>query len=285
VTNGDYKPPYLPQGPNIDLYTLGPEGGSPPDPTFPWSEPYDGSGANQHSDAFAPQQLVCLYAKVTYNGYPVGNKLVTFEVHDASGAKITILTAYTNWSDTHVPGSGIAKVCFRLPMTNTFQNGSAPTILGWWWAIATVDLDAVIVNDTMYFQVGYLFTVLNVVPIGAPYHLPTGTMSFTVTVQTISEQPRDALISVDEYDVQSYPIGEQVYWLLGVNATRGTCPFTGNDTTTIPGIFINIVSAPYPSWARAGTATVIAYPLTDYPRYGGISWGPSASNTFGLIYP
>ena len=36
--------------------------------------PFNGKGMNQSSDAFQPQELVILYANVTYNEAPVANK-------------------------------------------------------------------------------------------------------------------------------------------------------------------------------------------------------------------
>jgi len=40
--------------------------------------PYNGIGINQPSDPFSPNEKVIIYAKVTYNGCPCINQLVTF---------------------------------------------------------------------------------------------------------------------------------------------------------------------------------------------------------------
>jgi hypothetical protein len=222
---------------------------------------------------------VCLFAKVTYGGDRVANKLVSFEVDNALGQKITILQ---NYSDL----SGIAEVCFRIPMTDMTPGVWDPAIFGWWHVIATVELDQVTVNDTMYFQVGWLAQVIDVTAIGSPYHKYADTMNFTATVQTIHEQPIMVLVSIDSYDTQSYPLGETVF-VVTINATRGTSPFTGPSTTTYGGTYVypNILQG-IPTWARVGTASVIGYALTDFPRNGGTPLGPQSPATpFGIIYP
>jgi len=144
-------------------------------------------------------------------------------------------------------------------------------------------VDQVIINDTMDFQVGWLAQVTGVVAVGAPYLKYSSVMNFTATVQTIHEQPIWALISVDSYDTQGYPIGETAFWDY-INATRATCPFTGPTTTTTGGIYVypNLIQG-IPTWTRVGTASVIGYALTDWPRNGGTPWGPQSPTTLFTI--
>jgi len=254
-TDGIYTSPFQAPGPNVDLYDQ-----------YPF--PYGGQGPNEHSDSFAPQALVCLRAKVTYGGDRVTNKLVVFEVHNANGVKITLLQNYTDWY-------GVATVCFRIPMTDMIPGVWDPAIFGWWNVIATVEIDQVVVNDTMAFQVGWLVQVLSVTPENAPYLKYTDVMDFTAVVQTIHEQPLWALISVDSYDTQGYPIGESAWWVL-INATR----VAGNPGNTTGGIYTypDIIQG-IPTWARVGLARVTGYALTDWPRNGGTPYGPQAVPT------
>jgi hypothetical protein len=201
----------------------------------------------------------------------VTNKLVVFEVDNALGDKVTILQNYTDMN-------GIATVCFRIPMTDMIPGVWDPAIFGWWRVIAAVELDQVTVNDTMYFQVGWLAQITGVVAVGAPYLKYADVMNFTATLTTIHEQPILVLVSVDSYDVGGYPIGETIFWAL-VNATRSTCPFTG-PTTTTGGVYVypNLTQN-IPTWARVGTASVIGYALTDWPRNGGTPCGPQSPPT------
>jgi hypothetical protein len=66
--------------------------------------------------------MVWLYAKVTYGGDRITNKLVTFEVHNALGEKVTILENYTDIN-------GIATVHFRIPQTDLIPGGEDPAII------------------------------------------------------------------------------------------------------------------------------------------------------------
>jgi hypothetical protein len=251
--NGTYIAPYVVPGPAIDVYTQYPE-------------PYGGQGPNEHSDAFAPQMLVCLYAKVTYGGDRVTNKWVTFEVHNAQGEKVTVLANKTDWD-------GIAKVCFRIPQTD-YPCGEDPAIFGWWTVIATVEVDEVVVIDTLTFQVGWLIKVVSVEPIGAPFLKYQDNMVFKVTVETISEQVRHAIITIDPFDAAGYPIGEAI-WEDDFHATRTA-------TGTEPGVYQHTVEISIPTWARVGTGTVRAVALTDFPRNGGTAYCPVVSELFGI---
>jgi len=253
---GVYTAPYIVPGPAIDLYTQ-------------YNSPYGGQGPNEHSDAFAPQMWVILRAKVTYGGDRISNKLVTFEVHNALDQKITILYDKTD-------ENGIAEVGYRIPQTD-YPCGHDPAIFGWWWVIATVSIDEVMVNDTLTFQVGWLIEVVSVVANNDPYRKYIDPMNFTVTVQTISEQPRWGLVTVDAFDAEGYPIAEQ-YDFSWFNATR----VQGDPHGTIPGVYTWTFTASIPTWARVGTGTVTAIALTDWPRNGGTAYCPAVSDLFGI---
>jgi hypothetical protein len=99
-------------------------------------------------------------------------------------------------------------------------------------------------------------------------------MVFKVTVETISEQVRHAIITIDPFDAASYPIGEAI-WEDDFHATRTA-------TGTEPGIYEHTVEIPIPTWARVGTGTVRAVALTDFPRNGGTAYCPVVDKLFGI---
>lgn len=225
VYTGPFITPFVPGG-YIDLYDQ-----------YPY--PYGGQGYGQHSDSFSPQQNVTLYAKVTFNGGILVNKLVAFQINDASGQKFTVGQNYTDHN-------GIATWQYRIPQqigANYSSCGMDPQVFGWWYATATVDIDQNMTSDFMWYQVGWLVQVLRVditspavvkstalhqaVNFTSTLNTVIGeqTMDFTVLVLTIHEQPLTATFSVDTYDVEGYPLTENT-WTYTVNATR---------VTTIPG--------------------------------------------------
>jgi hypothetical protein len=298
-----YTEGYLPQGAAIDLFTTGfAEVGNqlisqPLGSPLAWQSPYNGQGTNMESDSFAPQQLVYLYANVTYAQDRVSNKLVTFQVNNALGQKVTILQNYTD-------ANGIASVQYRIPMSDYLIGGNGtgtwdPAIFGDWNVVATVEVDQVTVNDTMSIPVGWLMQVYTVTSNQPKYLKYAGIpMNFTAVVLSFHEQPLTALISVDSYDAQSYPIGETSWWVTLHCDRNATAPgmiiptfFTYG---AISGIYYgwgNIPYGPYqhvsvsgnsiyqgiPTWTRIGVESVVGYCTTDYPFNGGTPLGPQSN--------
>ena len=79
-----------------------------------------GQGQNATSPGYIPQELVLLYAYVTYQGAPVGNKEVVFTVIDPHQNIISVMSALTN-------ETGYASTQYRTPW---FNNGT--TDFGIW---------------------------------------------------------------------------------------------------------------------------------------------------------
>jgi hypothetical protein len=156
--------------------------------------------------------------------------------------------------------------------------GEDPAIFGWWWIIATVELDQIVVNDTLTFQVGWLIEVDSVTAVGAPYRKYVDSMRFDVVVSTISEQARMGLLVVDAFDVESYPIGEG-YTFSAFHAVR----ISSDPHGTVPGIFTCTFSLGIPTWCKIGSGTVRAVVLTDWPGVGGTVYCPTISSLFGIL--
>jgi hypothetical protein len=259
TTNGTYKSPLKVAGAAIDLYDQYPD-------------PYGGQGPNKHSDAFMPQDLVVLYSKVTFGGDKITNKLAVFEIDNAQGEKIGLLQNYTN-------ENGVATVSFRIPMKDLVAGEWDTSIFGWWTAIATVDVDGAVWNDTMAFQVGWLAQIIGITANDAPYLKYQDSMSFTATLKTISEQTfaergyPEATASIDAYDTSSYPIGEVEKSIADIHATRNDVNGPGGTTDEIKNDIFT-VSMSIPSWTRIGTETVTGYVLSALPSNGGIPFGP-----------
>jgi hypothetical protein len=87
---------------------------------------------------FLTDQQVTLTSQVTYQGGPVVNKLVAFQILDPTGHTITIAVAITD-------KNGVATISFRIP--------DISTSFGEWTSFSTVDLDQKILWDLANFQV------------------------------------------------------------------------------------------------------------------------------------
>jgi hypothetical protein len=234
------------------------------------------------TDAFAPQDLVHLYAKVTYNDDAVAHKLVAFEVRYPNGTLVLIRTAMTN-------GSGIAEIDFRIPAPCE----GPEHIFGTWFVYADVDVAEVKVFDNMTFLVGWIVdtqlgwyfdgdswefdwtltdTYLNV----SPDPVFKGDM---LTVKdkayTIAYVDVEATFVITLYDIEHYPIGCTTF----VQVLPGR---------TYPDGIINVIDLPdtdmlIPMWAYVGVpAHCFMNAYTAIPSLCGLPYCPEEEVTFEI---
>jgi len=228
-----------PMGAAIDLYCQ--------------KTPWDGTGPDVESDAFAPQELVILYAKVTYNDDPVANKQVGFQVNASDGTAILYRVAETD-------ESGIATVEFRIPSDPVF---------GEWLAYAIVDVAGTTVADTMPFDVGWIIEILSVTPVESTYSKGE-TASFTLSIKNLGKTTKTPTITVVVYDECAVPIAVALVseWSIEGEATAEfSCKLD------------------IPMWAFVGTATVYANAFTDLPSNDGVPYCPEAQANFLISKP
>jgi hypothetical protein len=148
--HGGYITPDTPQDATYTMYGSF-EMGKQIDIFTQYPAPYGGQGLDQWSDMFWPQKLVCLYAYVSYNCWPLQQKLVEFTIRDNNGTIFTVLTAPTN-------ASGVATVCFRMPWPCI----DPESWFGTWSATADVDIACTVVNDTVWWHYDYLINNLKI---------------------------------------------------------------------------------------------------------------------------
>jgi len=252
VTLEVYAPGAAPETDSVThtVKVIPPPMGAAIDLTAPDQAPYDGEGPDVACDAFAPQQLVLLSAKVTYNLDPVEGKLVGFEVTDADGNCVTYRTATTD-------ASGIASVSFRIPSMPVF---------GTWMATAIVDVAETTVADTMTFEVGWIIEIISVAPTNGPYN-KCNDMYFGLTIKNIALSTKTVTLTVVVYDECGVPIGQVVVPDWSVEAG-----FNGEYAT--------VMAIHVPTWAFIGMATVYANAYTALPSMGGVPYCPEADAGF-----
>ncbi|MGQ9538629.1 MAG: InlB B-repeat-containing protein [Candidatus Bathycorpusculaceae bacterium] len=225
--------------------------------------PFDGRGLNQKSDAFQPQELVELYARVTYNNAPITNWLVAFQVLDPLNKTIAVCTNLTD-------GEGVASFRFRIP----WPSGDAEQIVfGNWKAVATVNIADKVFMDTLTFQVGWILQVtgikiLNVEHSPQTDFLPGETIVFNLTVKNIALTDKAAVIIVDAFDFANHPIAHIIYENKPIVFQPGES-------------FVKVVSQ-IPKTAIAGKATVSAVAYNALPEYGGVPYSPPCSSHFNV---
>jgi len=225
------------------------------------------------SDGFGPQAEVLLCAEVTYNEYPVQQKLVGFEIYH-QGA--TIYYDFAREATTDADGK--ACISFRIPWPCA---DPVNEIFGWWYVNATVEVAEQVAVDNLKFFVYWPVFVLSVEPKAASFtQRKTGgdTMMFTVTYGTYFVQPQHAIITCTVYDELGFFIGAAY-----------TIDDIANDWSSylaaIPFTKTWDVSIPMPTNAVVGKGTVYADAFTNWPWNGGYPYCPEVSNTFYIVKP
>jgi hypothetical protein len=207
-----------------------------------------GAGANPNSGVYGPQDLVQMYALVTYDQASVANQEVSFLVQNPNGTVVDVRVAETN-------STGYAYSDYRLPWPDT----TTPQVeFGQWSITATTDLSDIAINSTVNFTYNYAVSVANINGITLPTSVVRGsTIYINVTIQNIANQPSWSTVSVTVYDSVDTPIG---------NYLTSNSVVAGASGVRAPIII--------PSWAFIGNATVYVDVLTNTPSADGVPYCP-----------
>jgi len=260
-----YRAPMKVLGLGIDLYTQ-------------YDSPYGGQGENQPSDMFGPQQQVELYALVTYNEYPVQQKLVGFEIRHGD---------YIFWREAATNIDGVAHVSFRLPWPCVDPVGE---IFGKWYVIATVEVAEQVKNDTLGFWVWWKVWVLSNEPKETEYvqrKIGGDALTFTNTYGTYSMQTIPVTFTETVYDELGFVIGYD-----NMNTTVGWGEYMYYDYLACePAPFKTYdpwdVTIPLPTNAVVGMGRVFTNAFDKFPWLGGTPYCPEVTNTidFYIVKP
>jgi uncharacterized membrane protein len=224
-----------------------------------------GVGVNQSSDMFQPQELVTLYALVTFNDNPVASKLVSFK---ASGP-LNALQNMTAGGSSLTNEGGIAEFSFRIPWPSTDPEKK---VFGEWNVISTVDIADVRVVDTLTFLVGWIVKITNIATLDAElrpevYYLRQSTIVFNLTVLNSARTAKPSTITIDVQDSAGHPI---IHIQL-------------DNLILQPGLSYVNASATIPLDASIGRATVSAAPYTAPIELGGVLYSPAIATTFEIV--
>jgi hypothetical protein len=232
---------------------------------FTQKEPFSGRGINQSSDAFEPQELVILYALVTYNGYPVASALVSFRVNGPANPFQNITTMGSSFTNQ----SGIAMFSFRLPWPS--ENPEEITF-GEWSALASVSIADQVVIDTLTFRVGWIVRITNIKTLDAEFspqnrYLRQDVIVFNLTLENIALTDRPGTITVDARDVAGHPI---------IHTEISNLVFRPGENYVLGSSQVQIT-------ATIGPATVSAAVYKAAPESGGALYSPAISSAFEII--
>ncbi|MEM4713704.1 MAG: hypothetical protein QXQ61_04035 [Candidatus Bathyarchaeia archaeon] len=233
---------------------------------FTNKSPFDGKGINKSSDGFHPQELVELYARVTYNEAPIANMLVAFQVDNPKNPfwNITVIGAKLTNDD------GIAAFCFRIPWPS---ENAEQIIFGTWAVVTTVDIAGEVVMDTLTFQVGWTIKITNAGTLNSQLEPQIDfkrgeKIVFDLIAENIALTAKNATIIIDIQDSANYPI-------MHIEVTRNFQPGENG---------IKITSE-IPTMAAVGRATASVAVYTAPPKYGGVPYSPPFLLQFNILLP
>jgi hypothetical protein len=201
--------------------------------------------------AYGPQQLVTMYALVTFQGAPIVDKQVAFAVLFPNGTVCSLTTASTN-------GTGYATWSFRLP----WPSSNPQSLFGTWSIVASVDVCQVVITGTVTFTFNYSIVISSIQVLASVQR--SESMSVKVTLQSTANI--QGVLSATICDSQQVPIA---FSTTKIDVTAGVA-----DTVTM--------SFTIPSWAFVGTATVYVNVLTALPTNGGVALCPQETANFQI---
>jgi hypothetical protein len=218
------------------------------------------------SDAFGPQELIQLYAKVTYNGAPVAGKDVAFQVVNARGESIAYRTGRTNID-------GIATAEYRLP----WPYPNPETEFGTWTIVGIVDVSQVVKHDNCSFTFGYIVQITQVRTLNTDGTTPQSTFA----------RGNDMMVEVQLNNIRTTgPVNVRVTITLYDNANVPIAVMTFQQNNLAPGLTTATAqSLNIPSWAFVGVATVYVNAFTALPSQGGVPYCPETTSVFTIAVP
>jgi hypothetical protein len=264
TTGALYTAPALSLGLAIDVYTQ-----------YPF--PYGGQGGNKTSDSFGPQQQVELYALVTYNEYPVQQKLVGFEI-----AHLGSLGWFDVFREGTTDANGVAHVSVRLPWP---CSDPVNQIFGWWTVNATVEVAEQKAIDNLKFFVYWPVEVVSIVPKESSYQQrKTGgdALTFTVVYQRYDQQDVPVVVTVTLYDELGFFIGS-AYKVDTIGGADYSGVSIDNNVWPTPTVKTWDVSIPMPTNAVVGMGTAYANAFDTFPWYLGTPYCPEVKCNFLIV--
>jgi len=230
---------------------------------FTQKEPYSGKGPNTPSDSFSPQEIVILYAFVTYNEMPVQNLLVAFYVQTPNGTSFSF-SEKTN-------SSGIATINFTIPWPCT---NSENEIFGEWHVLADTVIGDELFQDSLTFKVGWIVELISVRTIDENLTYRTnfgknGDVGLEITLKSIAMVTKTATIAIVIQDELDVPVSfYEIY------------DFMVQPNEKLVFLYCKLY---IPKWAYVGKATVYVSALTTTPNASGVPYCPSVYTNFYIL--
>ena len=243
-----------------------------------------GQGIYNASNTYAPQELVTIYAYLSYNGAPVVNKDVAFQIVNAQGQTIDMVVARTQWN-------GMCQVAYRLP----WSDGTNPEYaFGNWTIKSTVSLSQVTLNDTCMFYFGYTITTTSAVitdgkaSVNGPQFNRYGSVPVTVnaTFKNVNWNAQWVMYTATIYDNASVPVAFASGWVQVPAATPAQIVQGQNvylQTLGTNGTISVTMNLYLPTFAFVGPATLYVNAFTQDTFNNGVPYCPQVQQPLIIL--
>jgi len=228
---------------------------------FTQKQPYGGIGLNVSSDAFGPEEIVVLYALVTYNGISVENLPVAFGIRTPRSSSF-ILAARAD-------AGGIAKVNFTI-LTPPI-NVSESEVFGEWFVSASVQIGGNTFEDSLTFKVDWIVKLISVRTVDENRTYRTvfgigGDVGLEITLRSIAMSIRKTCLAIVIQDETKVVINFSTI-----------CDFEVQPNEKLLFLYYKLH---IPKVARVGEAQVLISALTALVSDGGVLYCPGISTEF-----
>ena len=213
-------------------------------------QPHSGVGPGQPSDAFAPDDLVILYANVTYNGAGVQHMPVSFSVLGPPNPVHNITLSLSAFSDD----TGVAQTEFRV----SSPGEDVETVTFGTWNVTAIIENA---SDYLTFKVGWIVEISSLDVNGNIDPPQGGRLGLQLSLSNLAMIPQDADLFIAMYDSSDNLIGS----------------IDQNITVDVGGTnFSAVVSIPMSTTPGIGSVNASVFTLNGAP------YSPSRSGTFNI---
>jgi hypothetical protein len=229
---------------------------------FTQKEPYSGKGPNMPSDAFGLQDIVILYALVTYNEAPIQNLSVGFNVKTPSNTSFSV-TARTN-------STGIATVDFAIPQKCV----NVSEAFGKWFTLAKALIEGKAFEDTLTFKVDWIVKLISVRTIDENITYREtfgigGDVGLEITLKSIAMSVKNVTLAIVIQDEGNVPVnGSEIPYL----------KVTPNQKLVF--LYSKLL---IPKYAFVGKAKAIVSAFTAPLNESGVPYCPAVSTEFFIV--
>jgi len=207
--------------------------------------------ASGTSATYGPQDLLEIYALLTYQKSAVPDQYVLFSVQNTNGTIMAITSAITNQT-------GIAHVEYRLPSPDL---NATQFVFGPWTITANFDVLQVTISNKTTFNFNYL-TNIESIKIPSVVHR-SQILPIELTIDTGLFATPGSELDITIFDQANVPVG--------------SCTFT--NTLQMQNFTVVDVTIAIPSWAFTGQATAYMCLLTA----NGTALAPESVANFQIL--